>query len=139
MRIRRRGQILVFFALLLPFLVLLLLGALETALTFLRVQETMAAADLAAHAGTQVATVTVAGRLVPAGDAGAHRAVQVFLTQRPPHARLVEARCGLQGVRVACRVTAETETAGWFPFIGRRSIRVSAIAYLVPGATRGEQ
>jgi len=40
----RRGQILVFFALLLPFLVLILLGALEAAADVLRVQETMAAA-----------------------------------------------------------------------------------------------
>jgi hypothetical protein len=135
----RRGQILVFFALLLPFLVLILLGALEAAADVLRVQETMAAADLAAHAGVQAAVVTVDGRPAPAGDAGAHRALQVFLMQRPPHARLVEARCGHSGVRVACRVAAETETVGWFPFVGRRPIRVSAIAYLVSGATRGEQ
>jgi hypothetical protein len=83
--------------------------------------------------------VTVDGRPAPAGDAGAHRALQVFLMQRPPHARLVEARCGHSGIRVACRVAAETETVGWLPFVGRRPIRVSAVAYLVPGATRGEQ
>lgn len=42
-------------------------------------------------------------------------------------------------MRVACEVAAETETAGWFPFVDRRPIRVRAIGYLVPGATRGEQ
>lgn len=126
-------------ALFLPLMALMLLGAMEVAVDLLRVQETIAAADLAAHAGAQVAAVNPRGEILPAGDAGALRAIQVFLTHRPPHARPVGARCGPAGMRVACEVVAETETAGWFPFVGRRPIRVRAIGYLVPGATRGEQ
>lgn len=135
----KRGQILVWMALLLPLLILMLLGAAEAAADLLRVQETIAAADLAAHAGAQAAVVAPDGRLVPAGQAGAFRAVQVFLMHRPPHARIVEARCGLQGVRVACRVVAETSAVGFFPFARGRTFRVAAVGYLVPGATRGEQ
>lgn len=139
MRRGQIGQILVWMALFLPLMVLLLLGALEAAADLLRMQETIAAADLAAHAGVQAAVVRPDGRVVPAGDAGAFRATQVFLAHRPSHARLVSARCYPDGARIACRVVAETRTVGWFPLIGQQSLRVSAVAYMVPGATRGEQ
>ncbi|MDW8185952.1 MAG: hypothetical protein RMM07_11945 [Anaerolineae bacterium] len=47
--------------------------------------------------------------------APAFRAARVFLAHRPPHARLVSARCYPDGARIACQVVAETRTVGWFP------------------------
>ena len=52
-----RGQSILLFAILMPLMSLFLLGILDYMVTNARVMETVAAADLAAHAGAQEITV----------------------------------------------------------------------------------
>ena len=58
-----RGQSILLFAILMPLMSLFLLGILDYMVTNARVMETVAAADLAAHAGAQEITVLPNGTI----------------------------------------------------------------------------
>lgn len=131
-----RGQSLTLVALALPAIVLFWLGLLEYAVTTQRVQETVAAADLAAHAGAQAVELTPDGLLRPRPEAD-RIAADFFQRQHVAHARLAGARCFLADGRPACEVVATTDSAGFL--LGRRAIRVRAVGYLAYGVTRSDQ
>ena len=82
-----RGQSVLLFAILLPIMSLFLLGILDYMVTNARVMETVAAADLAAHAGAQEITVLPDGTIT-ATTAGNGIAANYFNSQRPGSAQL---------------------------------------------------
>ena len=133
---RERGQSVLLFAILMPVMSLFLLGILDYMVTNARVMETVAAADLAAHAGAQEITVLPDGTIT-ATTAGNGIAAQYFNAQRPGSAQLTSVSCGrLQG-RPACLVTGRTRSAGYL--LPARWVTVHAIGYLANGVTRGDQ
>lgn len=132
-----RGQSVALIALLMPVIVLFTLGLLDYAIATLRVQETAAVADLAAHAGAQEITLAPDGRVVPRVGAAEGKAAGYFVVQKPEHARLRGVACGLADGRPACAVVATTESPGYF--LGRRTITVRAVGYLAYGAVRRDQ
>src|SRR5574337_1519493 len=88
-----RGQSILLFAILLPLMALFLLGILDYMVTNARVMETVAVADLAAHAGAQEITVLPDGTIT-ATSGGNQIAALYFNAQRPPYTRLVSVSCG---------------------------------------------
>jgi hypothetical protein len=133
---KERGQSILFFAILMPLMSLFLLGILEYMVTNARVMETVAAADLAAHAGAQEITVLPDGTIT-ATTAGNAIAATYFNAQRPGYAHLISVSCGRHQSRPACFVQAETESAGYL--LPVRWVTVRAIGYLAHGVTRGDQ
>ena len=131
-----RGQSILLFAILLPLMSLFLLGILDYMVTNARVMETVAAADLAAHAGAQEITVLPDGTIT-ATEAGNGIAVWYFNTQRPTYALLTSVSCGRHQGRPACLLEAQTRSAGIL--LPARWIMVRAIGYLAHGVTRGDQ
>ena len=131
-----RGQSILLFAVLLPLTAVFLLGILDYMLTNARVMETVAVADLAAHAGAQEITVLPDGTIT-ATAGGDVIAAEYFNTQRPAQARLISVSCGRHQGRPACLVTAETRSAGYL--LPARWVTVRAIGYLAHGVTRGDQ
>ena len=79
MRFKRseRGQSILLFAILMSIMSLVLLGILDYMVTNARVMETVAAADLASHAGAQEITVLPDGTIT-ATTAGNHIAATYF-------------------------------------------------------------
>ena len=138
MKARRseRGQSILLFAMLLPLTAVFLLGILDYMLTNARVMETVAVADLAAHAGAQEITVLPNGTIT-ATAGGDVIAAEYFNTQRPAQARLISVVCGRHQGRPACLVTAETRSAGYL--LPARWVTVRAVGYLAHGVTRGDQ
>jgi Flp pilus assembly protein TadG len=131
-----RGQSVLLFAVLMPIMSLFLLGILDYMVTNARVMETVAAADLAAHAGAQEITVLPDGTIT-ATTAGNGIAAAYFNAQRPGSAHLTSVACGRQQGRPACLVTAQVRSAGYlFP---ARCLTVRAIGYLAHGVTREDQ
>src|SRR5512139_3721256 len=115
MAMKERGQSILLFAILLPLMSLFLLGILDYMLTNARVMETVAAADLAAHAGAQEVTVLPDGTIT-ATTAGNGIAATYFNSQRPSSAHLTSVSCGRHQGRPACYVTAQVQSAGYlFP------------------------
>jgi Flp pilus assembly protein TadG len=136
LRKRERGQAVLLFAVLLPVMALFLLGILDYMLTNARVMETVAVADLAAHAGAQEITVLPNGVII-ATTRGNGIAASYFNSQIPGYAHLAFVSCGLHQNRPACSVNAQVQSTGYlFP---RRWINVNAIGYLAHGVTRGDQ
>jgi Flp pilus assembly protein TadG len=131
-----RGQSILLFAILLPLMAVFLLGILDYMVTNARTMETVAAADLAAHAGAQEITVLPDGT-ISATSAGNAIAVDYFNAQRPAHAQLISVSCGRHQGRPACYVTARTRSAGYL--LPARWVTVRAIGYLAHGVTRGDQ
>ncbi len=131
-----RGQSILLFAILLPLMSLFLLGILDYMVTNARVMETVAAADLAAHAGAQEITVLPDGTIT-ATQAGDGIALSYFEAQRPSYAQLVFVSCGRHQGRPACLLEAQTRSAGIL--LPARWITVRAIGYLAHGVTRGDQ
>jgi Flp pilus assembly protein TadG len=131
-----RGQSVLLFAILMPVMSLFLLGILDYMVTNARVMETVAAADLAAHAGAQEIKVLPDGTIT-ATTAGNGVAVQYFNSQRPGSARLTSVSCGRSQGRPACLVMARTRSAGYL--LPARWVTVRAIGYLANGVTRGDQ
>src|SRR5512137_1011705 len=131
-----RGQSILLFAILMPVMSLFLLGILDYMVTNARVMETVAVADLAAHAGAQEITVLPNG-LIIATTRGNGIAASYFNSQTPGYAHLSLVTCGRHQNRPACIVNAQVQSAGFlFP---RRWINVNAIGYLAHGVTRGDQ
>jgi Flp pilus assembly protein TadG len=136
LRKSERGQSILLFAILLPLMSLFLLGILDYMVTNARVMETVAAADLAAHAGAQEITVLPNG-VITATTRGNGIAANYFNSQSPEYARLTFVTCGRHQGRPACVVRAQVESAGYL--IPRRMVTISAIGYLAHGVTRGDQ
>ena len=131
-----RGQSILLFAILMPLMSLFLLGILDYMVTNSRVMETVAAADLAAHAGAQEITVLPDGTIT-ATTAGDGIASNYFISQRPNSSSLSSVSCGRHQGRPACYVTAQVQSAGYlFP---ARWVTVRAIGYLAHGVTREDQ
>jgi Flp pilus assembly protein TadG len=131
-----KGQSVLLFAILMPIMSLFLLGILDYMVTNARVMETVAAADLAAHAGAQEITVLPDGTIT-ATTAGNVIAAAYFNSQRPGSARLNSVSCGRHQGRPACYVTAQVKSAGYL--LPARWVRVQAIGYLAHGVTREDQ
>ena len=138
MKIKRneRGQSILLFAILLPLMSLFLLGILDYMVTNARVMETVASADLAAHAGAQEITVLPDGTIT-ATIAGNGIAATYFNSQRPSYSQLISVSCGIYQERPACLVQAQTRSAGYL--LPARWVTVRAIGYLAHGVTRGDQ
>ena len=135
-KLKERGQSVLLFAILMPLMSLFLLGILDYMVTNARVMETVAAADLAAHAGAQEITVLPDGTIT-ATTAGTGIAAAYFNAQRPGSAHLTLVSCGRHQGRPACFVTAQVQSAGYlFP---ARWVTVRAIGYLAHGVTREDQ
>ena len=131
-----RGQSILLFAILMPLMSLFLLGILDYMVTNARVMETIAVADLAAHAGAQEITVLPDGTIT-AITHGNVIASAYFNAQRPEYVRLVSVSCGRYQGRPACLIQADTRSAGYL--LPARWIRVRAIGFLAHGVTRGDQ
>jgi len=131
-----RGQAITLFALLVPLTTLFAMGILEYMVTNSRIMETVAAADLAAHAGAQEIRVFPDGS-IEATEEGRQIATAYFQAQRPEHSVFAGATCGQFDGRPGCRVTAQVRSMGYlFP---QRWIGVNAIGYLAYGVTRDDQ
>ncbi|MFT3892746.1 MAG: pilus assembly protein TadG-related protein [Anaerolineales bacterium] len=98
-----RGQSILLFAILMPLMSLFLLGILDYMVTNARVMETVAVADLAAHAGAQEITVLPDG-VITATSAGNEIAAMYFSAQKLAYAHLVSVSCGRHQNRPACFV-----------------------------------
>ena len=131
-----RGQSVLLFAVLLPLMAFFLLGILDYMVTNARVMETVAVADLAAHAGAQEITVLPNG-VITATTRGNAIAANYFNGQAPAYAHLAFVSCGRQQNRPACFVRAQVQSAGYL--LPSRSVTISAIGYLAHGVTRGDQ
>jgi Flp pilus assembly protein TadG len=131
-----KGQSVALFAILMPIMSLFLLGILDYMVTNARVMETVAAADLAAHAGAQEITVLPDGTIT-ATTAGNGIAAAYFNSQRPGSAQLTSVSCGRHQGRPACYLTAQVRSAGYL--LPARWVTVRAIGYLAHGVTREDQ
>jgi len=131
-----RGQSMLLFAVLLPLMALFLLGILDYMVTNARVMETVAAADLAAHAGAQEITVLPNGQIMTTTK-GNGIAASYFNSQSPEYAHLSSVSCGRHQGRPACIVQAQVKSAGFL--LPSRQVTVNAIGYLAHGITRGDQ
>jgi hypothetical protein len=135
-QMRERGQSVLFFAILMPIMALFLLGILDYMVTNVRLMETVAVADLAAHAGAQEITVLPNG-VITVTTHGNHIAATYFNGQAPSYAHLTYASCGRHLGRPACFVQAQVQSAGYL--LPSRPVIVNAIGYLAHGITRGDQ
>ena len=133
---KERGQSILLFAILMPLMSLFLLGILDYMVTNARVMETVAAADLAAHAGAQEITVLPDGTITTT-TTGNDIAADYFNSQRPAHAQLISVSCGSHQGRPACFVSAQIRSAGYL--LPARWVSVRAVGYLSHGVTHGDQ
>jgi hypothetical protein len=136
LRRQERGQAIVIFALLVPAMALFLVGILDYMVTNAKAMEVVAAADLAAHAGAQEILVNPDGTLANLTE-GQAVAELYFRVQAPSEAQLLGTACGQTQGQPACQVWAQMPSAGYL--IPQRQIQISAIGYLAPGVTRGDQ
>jgi hypothetical protein len=131
------GQAIAWFAVLIPVTVLFFLGVIDYMVSNGRVMETVAAADLAAHAGAQYIEVKPDGSIEPLSSQASSVASSYFSAQAPPEATLGRVSCGLIQERPACQVSAQVRTTGWL--LPETEIGVNAVGYLVYGVTEGDQ
>ncbi len=134
---RSSGQAVALFAVLIPVMVLFFLGVIDYMVSNARVMETVAAADLAAHAGAQYIQLLPDGTIEPLSSQANAVAASFFTAQAPPDAALGGVSCGLIQERPACRVSAQVRSAGWL--LPETWIRVNAVGYLAYGVTAGDQ
>ena len=132
-----KGQAVALFAVLIPVTVLFFLGVIDYMVTNARVMETVAAADLAAHAGAQHISLLPDGTIEPNPSQATVVATAFFMAQAPPDAAFGGVLCGLIRERPACRVRAQVRSAGWL--LPETWMRVSAVGYLAYGVTEGDQ
>src|SRR5512141_2148525 len=112
LRQSERGQSVLLFAILIPLMSLFLLGILDYMVTNARVMETVAVADLAAHAGAQEITVLPNG-VITATTKGNGIAAQYFNSQASGYTHLSLVTCGRYQGRPACIVRAQVKSAGY--------------------------
>jgi hypothetical protein len=132
-----KGQATTLFAVLVPVTVLFFLGVIDYMVTNARVMATVAAADLAAHAGAQQITLRPDGTIEPFSSQASAVATSFFNTQAPPEASLGGISCGLIQERPACRVSAHVRSAGWL--LPETWISINAVGYLAYGVTEDDQ
>jgi len=101
------------------------------------VMETVASADLAAHAGAQQVFILPDGSFEMDVKAAQGTAAAYFTGQAPEEAALGTVSCGLQQERPACQVVATVLSAGYL--LPQQSIGVHAVGYLVYGVTEEAQ
>lgn len=135
-RKNERGQSILLYAVLMPIMALFLLGILDYMVTNARVMETVAVADLAAHAGAQEITVLPNG-VITTTTKGNSIATQYFNSQASGYTHLSLVSCGRYQERPACIVQAQVKSAGYL--LPSRWVNVNAIGYLAHGVTRGDQ
>jgi len=132
-----KGQAVALFAVLIPVTVLFFLGVIDYMITNARVMETIAAADLAAHAGAQYIQLLPDGTIESLPAQANTVAASFFHAQAPPEATLGSVSCGLIQERPACRVSAQVRSAGWL--LPETWIGIQAVGYLAYGVTEGDQ
>jgi hypothetical protein len=132
-----KGQAVALFAVLIPVTVLFALGIFDYMVTTARVMETLAAADLGAHAGAQVVKLQPDGRIVMDNPAARSTAVSYFSRQAPSGAALLAVVCRLEQSRPTCRLTASIQSAGYL--VPQQTIVIQAVGALAYGATRDDQ
>ena len=132
-----RGQAVVLFAILIPVTALFFLGVIDYMVTNVRVMQTVAAADLAAHAGAQQIRVRPDGQPEAVSVQASAVAAAFFTAQAPAEAALGSVSCGQIADRPTCQVSAQVPSAGWL--IPSQWITVRAQGYLVYGVTEGDQ
>ena len=131
-----RGQSVMLFAILMPIMALFLVGVLDYMVTNALLMDTIAVADLAAHAGAQEVIVLPDGTLTVSSQ-GDIIAASYFNALAPDPAVLTNASCGIHQGRPACWLQAQVCSAGYL--LPKRWITVSAIGYLAHGVTHGDQ
>jgi Flp pilus assembly protein TadG len=134
---REQGQAVTLFAVLIPVAVLFALGVVDYMITNTRVMETVAAADLAAHAGAQRITIRPDGTVESLPAQAQAVASSYFAAQALTEANLESVSCGLVRNRPACQVSAQVRSSGWL--LPKQWISVHAVGYLVYGVTKGDQ
>lgn len=132
-----KGQAIALFAVLIPVTVLFALGIFDYMVTTARVMETLAAADLGAHAGAQVVRLQPDGGIIVDNPAARSTAASYFNRQAPAGAVLHGVVCRLEQARPTCRLTASVQSAGYL--IPQHTIVVESIGTLAYGATRDDQ
>jgi Flp pilus assembly protein TadG len=135
-RKNEHGQSILLYAILMPIMALFLLGILDYMVSNARVMETVAVADLAAHAGAQEITVLPNG-VITTTTKGNGIAAQYFNSQASGYTHLSFVSCGRYQERPACIVQAQVKSAGYL--LPSRWVNVNAIGYLAHGVTRGDQ
>jgi hypothetical protein len=134
---KEKGQATALFAVVIPVTVLFFLGVIDYMVTNAWVMETVAAADLAAHAGAQQINLLPDGTIESSSSQASAVAASFFAAQAPPQSSLGGISCGLIQERPACRVSARVRSAGWL--LGETWINVNAVGYLAYGVTEDDQ
>jgi hypothetical protein len=132
-----RGQAVAHFAILIPVTILFFLGVVDYMVSNARAMDTVAAADLAAHAGAQSITLLPDGTIDSDVSLAQQVATAYFAAQAPQEAALGSVSCGLVQNRPACQVSAAVQSAGWL--LPPQWITVHAIGYLAYGVTEDDQ
>jgi Flp pilus assembly protein TadG len=132
-----KGQATALFAVVVPVTVLFFLGVIDYMITNARVMQTVAAADLAAHAGAQQIHLLPDGTIEPFSSQASIVATSFFTAQAPPEAAFGGVSCGLIEERPACRVRARVRSAGWL--LPEIWISINAVGYLAYGVTEDDQ
>jgi hypothetical protein len=132
-----KGQTTALFAVVVPVTVLFFLGVIDYMITNARVMQTVAAADLAAHAGAQQIHLLPDGTIEPFSSQASIVATSFFTAQAPPEAAFGGVSCGLIEERPACRVRARVRSAGWL--LPETWISINAVGYLAYGVTEDDQ
>lgn len=133
---KEKGQAVALFALLVPLMSIFAVLLMEYMVSSARVMDTVAATDLAAHAGAQEIALEPDGTIYVTGR-GEQVAASYFAAQGLPYAHLAYVQCGRFYDRPACRVGATVETPGWL--LPKKYLDVNAIGYLAHGVTREDQ
>lgn len=131
------GQAIALFALVIAVTTLFALGIIDYMVTNVRVMETVAAVDLAAHAGAQEIQVYPNGDLDARSGLARNTVFSYFAAQAPEGAVLSAVSCSLIENRPACRATAVVQSAGIL--IPKRWISVTATGFLAYGVTEDDQ
>lgn len=132
-----RGQSIALFAVLIPVTTIFVLLVMDWMVTNIRVMETIAATDLAAHAGAQHVLVLPDGSFEMETSAAQMTATSYFFAQAPNEAALGSVNCFLGPARPTCEVTASVVSAGYF--LPQQTIYVHAVGYLAYGVTEEDQ
>lgn len=131
-----KGQSIALFAILIPVTTLFVVLIIDFMVTNVRVMETVAAADLAAHAGAQQIIILPDGSFEMDTATAQSTAAAYFSAQAPEEAALTMVSC-VQQNRPACQVSATVLSAGYL--LPQQSIGVNAVGYLAYGVTEEDQ
>ena len=133
---KEKGQSAAVFAVVVTALVLFVVGVMDYMITTSRTMETVAVADLSAHAGAQELVVLPNG-VIENSPQGPGVAATYFSMQATSYMQLVKASCGRVQGKPACEVTVRVRSAGFL--IPEHWITVRAVGYTAYGVTREDQ